>query len=297
PVEDTDASGETGSKLPTSVVVRVARKQGDFVRPSGEDYRAGDVLLNAGTRLRAQDIGLLAQLGMPKVRVYRKPRVAIFSSGEELLPIDAELKQGKIFESNSYVLAPLVQGAGGDVIVLGIAKDNLEDVKAHLDRAVSEKADLILSSAGVSVGAFDFLRDAVNSNGSLDFWKVNMRPGRPFTFGNYRNTAYIGLPGNPASAFVGFEIFVRPGLEKMAGANNWERHSIKALLTEDVESDGRESFLRVGIEQKEETPNIYLTGHQGSGNLYSLVQAQGLLHVPAGKTKLTRGSLQKVLLL
>ena len=195
------------------------------------------------------------------------------------------------------MLAALVQSAGADPIVLGIAKDELADVQTHLDRAVNEKVDLILSSAGVSVGAFDYLREAVASKGSLDFWKVNMRPGRPFTFGNYRNIPYIGLPGNPASAFVGFEVFVRPALQKMGGVSNWSRQFQPAILMEDAESDGRESFLRVRIEPRQDGFHIYLTGHQGSGNLYSLVQAQGLMRVPAGLTKLSKGSPQEVWLL
>ncbi len=298
PVEDTDAPvAQAGAPLPEQVQVNRALKPGDYVRPAGQDFRAGDVLLKAGSRLRPQDLALLAQLGKNQLRAYSKPRVAIFSSGDELLPVDQPLAPGKIHETNSYALAALVQSCGAKPIRLGVAKDDLADVKAHLDRAVSEKADLILSSAGVSVGAYDYLRDAVASDGALDFWKVNMRPGRPFTFGDYREVPYIGLPGNPASAFVGFEVFVRAALHKLGGVPNWQRRSLKAKLAEPVESDGRESYVRVKVKEQDDGLNIYLTGHQGSGNLYSLVQADALMRVPAGVTNLAANSLQEIWLL
>jgi len=298
PVEDTDAPvAQADAALPEQVQVKRALKAGDYVRLAGQDFRAGDVLLKAGSRLRPQELALLAQLGKAQLRVHRQPRVAIFSSGDELLPVEQPLAPGKIHETNSYALAALVQSCGAEPIRLGVAKDNLADVKAHLDRAVSEKVDLILSSAGVSVGAYDYLRDAVASNGALDFWKVNMRPGRPFTFGNYRKIPYIGLPGNPASTFVGFEVFVHPALHKLGGVPNWQRRSLKAKLTEPIESDGRESYLRVQLKEQDDVLNIYLTGHQGSGNLYSLVQADALMRVPAGVTNLAANSLQEIWML
>lgn len=298
PVEDTDAPvAQAGAALPDKVQVKRALNAGDYVRPAGQDFRAGNVLLKAGSRLRPQDLSLLAQLGKAQLGAYRKPRVAIFSSGDELLPVEEPLAPGKIHETNSYALAALVQGCGAEPIRLGVAKDNFADVKSHLGKAVSEKADLILSSAGVSVGAYDYLRDAVASDGTLDFWKVNMRPGRPFTFGNYRKIPYIGLPGNPASAFVGFEVFVRAALHKLGGVPDWQRRSLKAKLMEPVESDGRESYLRVQVKEQDDGLNIYLTGHQGSGNLYSLVRADALMRVPAGVTNLASSSMQEIWML
>ena len=291
PVEDTDApTAKIGATLPTEVLVRRALKAGDYVRPVGQDFRAGEVLLKAGARLRPQDLALLAMLGKAKLSVHKKPRVALFSSGDELLPVGEPLTTGKIYENNSYAQIALVESCGAQPIPLGIATDNLQDVQAHLDRAVEQGADLILSSAGVSVGAFDYLREAVLSKGTLDFWQVNMRPGRPFTFGNYEGIPYIGLPGNPASAFVGFEVFVRPALHKMGGDLAWKRSVRKALLMESVSSDGRESYLRVKTKEGLDGAQIYLTGHQGSGNLYSLVQADSLMVVPAGVNELPAGS-------
>jgi molybdopterin molybdotransferase len=295
PVEDTDATvALAGATLPAAVEVRRSLGAGDYVRPAGEDFHKGDVLLEAGSRLRAQDLGLLAMLGRGELQVYRKPRVAILSSGNELLTVGETLSAGKIYETNSYALSALVESCGAEPILLGIARDELQDVKAHLERAVESGADLILTSAGVSVGAFDYLREAVLSEGSLDFWKVNMRPGKPFAFGAFRQVPYVGLPGNPASAFVGFEVFVRPALQKMAGVKNWRRPTVVGRLMENVNSDRRESYLRVRINRQKEVPEILLTGHQGSGNLYSLVRAEGLMVVPAGETVCSVGSQMEV---
>lgn len=295
PVEDTDAPvAQPGVELPATVEITRGLKAGDFVRPKGQDYHQGDALLKAGRRLSAPDLGLMATLGLAEVSVHKRPRVALFSSGNELVEVGGTLADGKIYESNSHALAALIESCGADVTLLGIARDTMSDVTSHLERAAQSGADLILTSAGVSVGAYDYLREVVSSSGALDFWKVNMRPGKPFTFGNYRGVAYIGLPGNPASAFVGFEVFVRPTLEKMAGVRDWQRHSESVALGEDVRSDGRESFLRVQVKSGAGGRVALLTGHQGSGNLYSLVQAEGLMVVPAGVTELSAGSLVEV---
>lgn len=291
PVEQTDVpGGRAGLALPASVQVQAAVAAGDYVRPAGEDFAAGAELLPAGHRLRAQDAALLAMLGQARLAVHRRPRVALFSSGDELLAPGQPLDPGKIYETNSFQLSALIESCGAEVAWLGVARDERADVQAHLERALEQDADLILTSAGVSVGAFDFLREAVLQRGHLDFWKVNMRPGKPFTFGDYAGVPYIGLPGNPASAFACFEVFVRPALEHMAGVPAWQRRVLHAELGQDVSSDGRESYLRVKIKPEGETTRILLTGHQGSGNLYSLVQAEGLMIVPAGIKEISAGS-------
>lgn len=291
PVEDTDAAAaKPGAELPASIQARRALKAGDFVRPAGEDFAAGDVVIRGGARVRAQEAALLALLGKTQIKAHRNPRVAILSSGDELVRPEEPVAPGKIRETNSISLVALVESVGAEAVVLGIARDNLQDVIDHLDKGVEVKADLILSSAGVSVGAFDYLREAVVSNGDLDFWKVNMRPGKPFAFGPYRGIPYVGLPGNPVSSFVGFEVFVRPFLNKMGGAIEWARLALYAKLKKGVASDGRESYLRCQLESGEEGLVVHLTGHQGSGNLYSLVQANALMRVPAGVTELSLGS-------
>ena len=216
------------------------------------------------------------------VQVHKKPRVALLSSGDELLEVDAPLTAGKIHDSNSYALAALIENAGADILRLGVAKDTRESVEGLLQKAVDEHVDLIVSSAGVSVGAFDFVKEVIESNGKLDFWRVNMRPGKPLAFGEYRGTPFFGLPGNPVSAFVGFEIFVRPVLERLSGQLDGTRLTVKVRCDEQIESDGRESYLRAKIRNENGVTIATLTGHQGSGNLLSLVQADALLIIPAG---------------
>jgi molybdopterin molybdotransferase len=184
----------------------------------------------------------------------------------------------------------LVQQTGGSPINLGIVPDQADAVQACLDRAVSARVDLILSSAGVSVGAFDFVRSVVEQRGRLDFWRVNMRPGKPLAFGEYQGVPFIGLPGNPVSAFVGFEVFVRPALLKMAGIEDWNRYAQRVELREPIESDGRESYLRAIVQQDGSRLAAHLTGHQGSGNLHSLVKANALLIIPSGVKSLPAGA-------
>ncbi|HEX9384894.1 MAG TPA: gephyrin-like molybdotransferase Glp [Anaerolineales bacterium] len=283
PVEDTDFDNrEAGTPAPDEVQIFKSAKPGANVRPRGMDLRAGEVVLYKGRVLKPQDLGLLAMLGFANVLVYRKPRIALFSSGDELLPVDAPLEEGKIRDSNSYTLAALLEEAGAEVLRLGVAKDDPDSVKALLEKAVQHNVDLILSSAGVSVGAFDFVKQVVESNGIMDFWRVNMRPGKPVAFGEFKNILFIGLPGNPVSSFVGFEVFVRPTLQRLRGSLNPGRQTVRVKCEEQIDSDGRESYLRAQVHEKDGSFIARLTGHQGSGNLHSLVQANALLIIPAG---------------
>jgi molybdopterin molybdotransferase len=283
PVEDTDFNDrQPGTPKPETLSFSRPVKAGENIRPRGMDVRAGEFVLHKGHMLRPQDLGLLAMLGVANVTVYKKPRVAMLSSGDELLEVDAPMESGKIRDSNSYTLAALIESANATVIRLGIAKDTHKDVKALLEKAVKEGADLILSSAGVSVGAFDFVKEVIESNGTLDFWRVNMRPGKPFAFGEYRGINFIGLPGNPVSAFVGFEVFVRDALGRLSGKLEGNRPKVRVRCEEEVRSDGRESYLRAQVREVDGILTAKLTGHQGSGNLLSLVQANALLIIPAG---------------
>lgn len=283
PVEETDFHNrDAGSTAPEFVEIRSAVGAGGYVRPRGSDVRAGETVLRKGHALKAQDLGLLATLGFAQLEVYRKPRVGLFSSGDELLDVNAPLAPGKIRDSNSYMLAGLVESAGAEVVKLGVAKDNFEAVKSLLDTAARAKVDLILSSAGVSVGAFDFVKSALESNGSMDFWRVNMRPGKPLAFGEYKGIPFIGLPGNPVSAFVGFEVFVRAALGRLGGLLVSGRQTVRVRSEEEILSDGRESYLRALIREENGVLVARLTGHQGSSNLLSLTQADALLIIPAG---------------
>jgi molybdopterin molybdotransferase len=283
PVEDTDFhSRDTGTRAPKTVSFSRVVNAGENVRPRGMDLHAGEIILQKGRKLKPQDLGMLAMLGVGRVSVHKKPRVALLSSGDELLEVDAPLTAGKIHDSNSYSLAALIQNEDAEVLRLGVARDTRKSVEDLLQKAISKKVDLIISSAGVSVGAFDFVKEVIESNGKLDFWRVNMRPGKPLAFGQYRDIPFIGLPGNPVSAFVGFEVFVRPALGRLSGQMDGIRFTVKVRCGEEIESDGRESYLRAKIRDENGIQSAVLTGHQGSGNLLSLVQADALLIIPAG---------------
>ena len=292
PIEDTHQNREAveSSILPEFISVFSPARSGQFIRPAGQDIHKGQIVLQAGRKLKPADIGLLAMLGEVNLKVYRKPRVALISTGDELVPPGHPLKPGKIRDSNTYMLAGLVESAGGEILQLGFTADRFEDVQARLDQAAESNIDLILTSAGVSVGAFDFIRAVVESHGNLDFWRVNMRPGKPLTVGDYRGKNFIGLPGNPVSAYVGFEVFVRPAINRLAGMAETERLTYRARTAHNIESDGRESYLRARIYKNGEDWEAALTGHQGSGNLFSIVDANSLLVVPAGVKSLPAGS-------
>jgi len=283
PVEDTDFNNrDAGSTAPDKVQITKPVKSGDNVRPRGMDVRKGNVVLHKGQRINPQSAGILAMLGFSNIEAYKRARVALLSSGDELLEVNAPLESGKIRDSNSYMLAALIESTNAEVLRLGVAKDTRESVTNLIKKAVDQNADLIISSAGVSVGAFDYVKEVVEANGALDFWRVNMRPGKPVAFGNYKNIPFIGLPGNPVSAFVGFEVFVRDTLGRLNGISDGVRRTVRARCEEEIQSDGRESYLRATLHTQDGIQVAKLTGHQGSGNLLSLVQADALLIIPAG---------------
>lgn len=291
PVENTDFNQrQPGTPAPDEIAVYKPIPIGGNLRPVGQDVQRGELLIERGHRLRSQDIGLCAMIGLDRVPVYRKPIVAVLSTGDELLPIGASIMPGKIFDSNTSTLTSLIDKYGGQALNLGIVPDKEEAVEKSLDTAVKEGADLILSSAGVSVGAYDFVKTVVENRGNLRFWRVNMRPGKPLAFGDYQDIPFIGLPGNPVSAFVGFEVFVRPAINKFIGLPVLERAVRKVALLEAIESDGRESYLRAIVSNQNGGWIARLTGHQGSGNLRSLVQANALLLVPSGVKSLPIGA-------
>jgi molybdopterin molybdotransferase len=289
-LEDTDFGPRaSAASLPKWINAYKSLKRGANIRRRGSDLRPGRRVLFAGRALRPQDLGMLAMLGVPEVRVFKRPRVALLSSGNELIPPERPLRPGAVRDTNSTTLSALVHDMGCEVVSLGVARDDRDAIKKVLGRAISRRADLILSSAGVSVGAFDFMRDMILDRGQLHFWRVNVRPGKPLAAGEYRGVPFIGLPGNPVSAFVAFEIFVRPALARLAGLKTIPRRIVRVRLTATVESDGRESYLRAIVTGQPGAYLARLTGHQGSGNLFSLVQANALLMVPAGVKSLAIG--------
>ncbi|OGO66472.1 MAG: hypothetical protein A2029_08930 [Chloroflexi bacterium RBG_19FT_COMBO_47_9] len=291
PVEFTDFDYRSpGLSAPATVCIFKPVGIGDNVRKCGQDIWRGQLIISAGSVLRPQDIGMLATLGQSLIDVYKKPQIGLLSTGDEIVTLGEELLIGKIYDSNGYTLAALVDQAGGEAIRLGIAPDTVSEIRRCLDRAVEMKVDLIVSSAGVSVGAFDFVRSVVEEYGRITFWRVNMRPGKPLAFGNYRGIPIVGLPGNPVSAFVGFEVFVYPIMTKLRGLAEWQRPVQRVVLEQAITSDGRESYFRSIVNQKRGKLYARLTGHQGSGNLYSLVQANALLIVPSEVKSLPVGA-------
>jgi molybdopterin molybdotransferase len=273
PQEDVDASDG-------HIAVRGPVERAAFVRSRGEDVRVGDQVLESGTLLTAAEIGLLATLGYGQVRVHRRPRVAILSTGNELADLGTEPGPGQIPNTNTYTLMAQVLEAGAEPMSLGVAGDRLEAIEARI--AAARDADVLVSSAGVSVGDLDLVREALLRAGAqLHLWKVSMRPGKPITFGSLGERPVWGLPGNPVSAMVTFELFVRPALLKMCGRRRLTRPRIRARALMPVPNPGsRRGYLRVTLEQTAGGLGARLTGEQGSAILRSMVAADGLAVLP-----------------
>ena len=285
PVEDTDDShARAGGSPPGQEEIRTAPAAGANVRPAGQDVRNGQTVLRAGTVLSPAAVGMLAAVGASQVPVFARPLLAVFSTGDELRRVDESLGPGQIRDTNSYTLAAAAAHYGARVMRLEIARDRLGDVQARLAEACESGAQLILSSAGVSVGAYDVVKAAVEAEGALSFWRVRMRPGKPLAFGHVRGVPFFGLPGNPVSALVGFEVFVRPALLKLAGRRHLAKLEISAELLEQLDSDGRESYLRVIVQRRGTGYVAHPAGNQGSAVMSSLVRANGLLVLPEGVT-------------
>lgn len=279
-----------------SVVVSRPVPVGDFVRPRGEDILAGDVVLEAGTLLTPAALGVLAALGRPIVRVFQRPRVAILSTGDELVDLGAAAGPGQIANSNSYTLAAQVREAGGVPVTLGIARDAREELEERFRWGLG--ADVLVSSAGVSVGDRDFVREVMEKLGAeLDFWKVSMRPGKPLTFGRLGGRPFFGLPGNPVSSMVTFELFVRPALRRMGGHTRLQRPRVRAGMIEALDNPGpRRGYLRVRLVEADGRIGARPTGDQGSGILRSMLLADGLA-VVAPDARLRPGDAVEVILL
>ncbi len=290
PVEDTDDGARGSNPLPSAVGIHRAVEPGDFVRYAGDDVKRGERVLTAGTLIRPAEVALLAAVGQAKVRVYRRPRVALLATGDELVEPNQVPGPGQIRNVNAYGTAALVLHYGGVPLPLGIAADRLEAVAAKLDDAIEQGADLIVASAGVSVGAYDLVKDAVAAHGAIDLWRVRMRPGKPLAYGNYRGVPFFGLPGNPVSAMLTFEQFVRPVLRVMAGYAQWHKPTIEVSVQEAIDSDGRETYARAWVEQIDGQWQARLSGGQGSNMLSSLVRANALVIVPDGVRRLEAGS-------
>jgi molybdopterin molybdotransferase len=276
------------------------RDVGRNVRPRGEDLRRGTVAVASGTALGPAQLGVLASIAEREVLVHRRPRVAIMTSGDEIVDLterDAVLSGKKIASSNSYALRALVRQAGGEPLDVGIARDDPADVRAKL--AAATGADLIVTSAGVSVGEHDYVRSVLESMGAeLTFWRVGMRPGGTTGFGRLSGKPWIGLPGNPVSTMVVFELLARPAIRKMLGHTLLFRRPVAVRLDEPARSGlGLRHYLRAIVRDEADGRHARLTGPQGSGILTSMAKANALLIVPEDKSEVAAGTTLSAILL
>jgi molybdopterin molybdotransferase len=281
--EDTKKNGKT-------IVIYTSAEKGQNIRFAGEDVQKGELVVNKGSALRPADIGMMAALGKAFISVYQRPRVAIMSTGDELVDIEINPPLGKIINSNSYSLAAQVLECGGIPIMLGISKDKKLDLQEKFKTALH--ADVIISSGGVSVGDFDFVKDVMGEIGNaMHFWQVAMRPGKPLAFGAIESVPLFGLPGNPVSAMVSFEQFVRPSLLKMQGHRKIFRQTAKAICAEEIQkSAGFKHFIRAIVKKEKDQYIASITGDQGSGILKSMVMANALIVMRENETRIKKGS-------
>ena len=297
----------TGAPTPTgadTVIMQedVALKEGDVVLPAGirrganlrlagEDVARGTVALPAGHRLRPQDLGLLAALGLHHVAVRRRPRVALFSTGNELTEPGQPLGPGSIYDANRAMLRALLARAGADTADLGILRDEPAELERHLPEAAGA-CDLIVTSGGVSVGEADHVKDAVAACGSLDFWRIAIKPGKPLAIGTVSGTPFIGLPGNPVAVFVGFCFVARALIARLAGETFAPPAALPVTLGfSHSKKPGRREFLRVSLQQRDDG-SLVARRHpgEGAGSLASLAQSDGLVMLAEEAERVEEGS-------
>lgn len=278
-----------------ATTVRVRRPIGEHehVRFAGEDVRVGETAVAAGTVVSPAVVGLLAALGAPAARIHRQPRVAILSTGDELVPVEGEAGPGRIRDSNSAMLAALVTHAGGLPCALGVAQDTMDELRGALRRAVTELApDLMVTSGGVSVGHYDMVKDALQAEGRIALWQVRMKPGKPLAFGDIGGVPLLGLPGNPAAAAISFLQFGWPAIRRMLGHDPVALPTLTAYVSEEIANPGgRRHYLRVRLVQADDGRIVATpVTSQGAGILSSLALADGLLVVPEDQAHVPAGS-------
>ena len=301
--EDTDEAQRKEHSNETGILVEV--KPGRAIRRAGEDITRGSLVFNQGVTIRPPEVGVLASLGRSVVKVIRRPKVAILATGNELVDITQPLPAGKIYNSNTYSVAALVQRYGGIPKPLGIALDSEDSVVARLRQGLD--ADMLITTGGVSLGDYDVVKDVLAKQGKMDFWRVRVKPGKPLAFGMTKghdqaggvtSIPHFGLPGNPVSSMVTFEIFVRPAILKMMGKKNLIKPTIEAVIEEPIKNaDRRRVFARVVVEKRGGQYFARPTGAQGSGILTSMTLANGLAIVPEDKPGVKKGDIVQVMML
>lgn len=281
PFEETD---ELARKKTNQVVDEVSVftefSKGEFVRPAAEDVRKGELILKSGTVIRSAEVGVLASLGYDSITATRRPLIGILATGNELAQPGTSLSAGEIYDSNSYSVAALVKRYGGIPKILGIANDNFESIDSMLSKGAA--TDLLITSAGVSKGDYDIVKDVLTQHGNITFWSVRMRPAKPIAFGELSSMddhkiPLIGLPGNPVSAMVAFEQLARPAILKMMGKTKLIKPYVYAFLEDPIiNTDGRRVYARAIVNEKNGKYYAKLTGPQGSNVLTSMTKANGL---------------------
>lgn len=282
-VEDTTSDG-------SRVTVETAVQTGTSVRPAGGDLAEGDVVFSAGTRLTPMHVGVLATIGVGHPRVFRRPRVAFMSTGDELTPPESPgLAPGAIRDSNRPMLLSLLEDTGVETIDLGIVPDDTEALRHALDQG--SKADVVMSTGGVSMGDYDVTKLVLQGDAHVDFWQVAIQPAKPFAFGHVGDALFFGLPGNPVSVLVSFEQFARPSLLKMQGARAILRPQIVARAGEELDTDPEKTvFIRVLVEGLEQgSPTVMRSGGQASNVLSAAATADGFALVPRGISRVEMG--------
>ena len=302
PYELTDEAEQLAAgRALTEIAVRDPTEPRANVRPAGEDATRGSLVLAKGRVLDPPALGLLASLGLDRVRAVRRPQVAILATGDEVLAPGSPLEPGRLYDSNSFSTAAAVQRYGGVPRLLGIARDRMADLRRKLRTGL--RADMLITSAGVSGGAYDMVKDALAEQGGITFWSVRMRPSKPLAFGTLnspdgRRVPHLGLPGNPVSAMVAMVQFGRPALLKMMGRDPAPLQVVEAVLEEPiVNADGRRVFARVTLERRDGRLYARLTGAQGSNLLTSMALAHGLAICPEDVPQVKAGETVQVQLL
>jgi molybdopterin molybdotransferase len=301
PFEDTDELERRGDggATPGTIGIRLQAEPYDNMRGAGEDVESGTTVFDSGQILRAGEIGVIASLGHATVQAVRRPVIAIVSTGDELLEPGEDHQPGKIYNSNAFSIAAMVTRYGGVPKIMGIARDTVESLESALEKALD--ADLVVTSAGVSKGDYDVVKDVLSAKGEIALWSVRMRPAKPLAFGvldrkDGTKVPHLGLPGNPVSAMVAFEQFGRPAIRLMMGKPQVEKPSVEAIMDDPIQNhDGRRVYARVHVYRDDS--GVYRaksTGNQSSGVLSSMAQANGLAICPDDIGMINAGEIAKV---
>ncbi len=290
PGTDSVVMQERVDRAGNTITIRAGEQKASNVRYAGEDIKAGDVVIPVGTRLGASHLGLLASMGRPEIEVYRKPRIAFFSNGDELRSVGTPLALGEVYDSNRYTLYAMLRSLGVEQADLGIVRDDRAAIAAAIQSAAGQ-ADLVITTAGASVGDADYIKEILTRLGTVSFWKVAVKPGRPLSFGRLEKSLFFGLPGNPVSVMVTFQVFLKPAIKQLSG----ERFDVPTVLkmrtlTALKKRPGRMEYQRgvMFLNEKGETV-VRSSGEQGSGILSSMSRANCFIVLPDDSAGVSAG--------